>query len=120
MKLPRPETMLLLADGKGNVVDFPLLPEDKPSSADVMAALNELRQIIHQLGENYSKLYVATFPVTDCKGLARILGKNESTIRRWTDDRIIPAYKVPTGDRKFTYLYNLKRVEERLQDEYST
>ena len=101
------------------VIDFPPLSDERPTNVDVMATLNQVLQVLHQLGENYGKLYATSLPVTDCKGLARILGKSEGTIRRWTEDKVIPAYKLPTGDGKFTYLYNVKRVEEALED-YST
>ena len=101
------------------VIDFPPLSDERPTNVDVMATLNQVLQVLHQLGENYGKLYAASLPVTDCRGLARIFGRSEGTIRRWTEDKIIPAYKLPTGDGKFTYLYNVKRVEEALED-YST
>lgn len=108
------------AETDGKILDFPPMGDGRPTNAEVMTSLNEIRQVLHQLGENYSKLYAATFPVTDCKGIARILGKSEGTIRRWTDDDVIPAYKVPSGDGKVTYLYNVKRVEQTLEEEYST
>jgi hypothetical protein len=109
-----------LPDTNGKLLDFPPLADGRPSSADVMASLNEIRQILHQLGENYSKLHAATFPVTDCNGLARILGKSASTIRRWTESDVIPAYKVPSGDGKVSYFYNIKRIEQTFEEEYST
>ena len=114
-----PSTAPAPADPAATVIDFPALSDERPTNVDVMATLNQVLQVLHQLGENYGKLYATSLPVTDCKGMARILGKSEGTIRRWTEDKVIPAYKLPTGDGKFTYLYNVKRVEEALED-YST
>ena len=114
-----PSTAPAPADPAATVIDFPSLSDERPTNVDVMATLNQVLQVLHQLGENYGKLYATSLPVTDCKGMARILGKSEGTIRRWTEDKVIPAYKLPTGDGKFTYLYNVKRVEDALED-YST
>jgi hypothetical protein len=100
-----------------SVIEFPATGSERTASPEVTATLNEIRQTLTQLGENYLKLHAASFPVTDCRGLATILGKSEGTIRRWTDANLIPYYKIPTGE-KFTYLYNLKRVEAEFDERY--
>ncbi|MCX6952538.1 MAG: hypothetical protein NTV51_10300 [Verrucomicrobia bacterium] len=99
------------------IVPFENAPSTSGSEQDLRNTLNEIRQTLQQLGENYLKLNISSLPITDAKGLAHVLGKSEGTIRRWTEEKLIPCYKIPTGE-KFTYLYSLKRVEQELDERY--
>ena len=85
--------------------------------ATCRVAIACVEQVLKQLGENYLKSNIGTFGIVDAKGLGQLLNKSENTIRRWTNARIISCYKIPSGDNKDTYFYDLKRVKEDL-DEY--
>jgi excisionase family DNA binding protein len=55
---------------------------------------------------------------------ARIIGVSQPTLRKWTDDGRIPAFKTPGGHRRYlrseVQEFQASREEERLGDPWKS